>query len=216
MKLSLLKSIREWKWDEINFIEKHHGGNEGMHCEQLNERNGFMVLGKSPNDSEIISQSCSISLISSPYFKEKKEIMKLIKVYSKSCLRSLLTSSCLMSDWFDPDWISGLWLDFDQFDCVENQISLHVNSCDCFGFRNIEDVYQVVLVFGRICHIRVVPGHIFTFFGNFIPLFGFWKTISLLGKTAFWKCVRLLSIHKWGSLQTNSIMPAIGNIKDLN
>ena len=57
----------------------------------------------------------------------EKEIMKLIKVYSKSCLRSLLTSSCLMSDWFDPDWISGLWLDFDQFDCVENQISLHVN-----------------------------------------------------------------------------------------
>ena len=141
--------------------------------------------------------------------------MKLIKVYSKSCLRSLLTSSCLMSDWFDPDWISGLWLDFDQFDCVENQISLHVNSCDCFGFRNIEDV--VLVVSKHILPYKgTVPGYIFTFRGNFIPLFGFWRTTSLLGITAFWKCVRLLSIHKWGSLQTNSIMPAIGNIKDLN
>ena len=168
-----------------------------MHCEQLNERNGFMVLGKSPNDSEIISQSCSISLISSPYFKEKKEIMKLIKIYSKSCLRSLLTSSCLMSDWFDPDWISGLWLDFDQFDCVENQISLHVNSCDCFGFRNIEDVYHVVFscLANISCHIRVVPGYIFTFRGNFLPLFRFWKTTALLRITNSFLEVRQIVIH---------------------
>ena len=132
--------------------------------------------------------------------------MKLIKVYSKSCLRSLLTSSCLMSDWFDPDWISGLWLDFDQFDCVENQISLHVNSCDCFGFRNIEDV--VLVVSKHILPYKgTVPGYIFTFRGNFIPLFGFWRTTSLLGITAFWKCVRLLSIHKWGSRQIQSCLP---------
>ena len=73
---------------------------EGYFVETLlhrqNERTGFIGSSKSPNDGAIRSEICLITW-----------------------------SSCLTSDWFDLDWISGLWLDLDHFDCAGNQISLH-------------------------------------------------------------------------------------------
>ena len=73
---------------------------EGYFVETLlhrqNERTGFIGSSKSPNDGAIRSEICLITW-----------------------------SSCLTSDWFDLDWISGLWLDLDHFDCAGNQISFH-------------------------------------------------------------------------------------------
>ena len=92
--------VTQWKnWKEKSYETQVTRG-EGYFVETLlqrqNERTGFIGSSKSPNDGAIRSEICLITW-----------------------------SSCLTSDWFDLDWISGLWLDLDHFDCAGNQISFH-------------------------------------------------------------------------------------------
>ena len=133
-----------WWWWDVSGGDGGAGAGAGhyyggMHWQQ-NERKGFMGSGKSPNDSEISSEGLSKwkyfpNLWTFRWWKTWDE-MRIEPIWMWKCFQNLVLGLMILFDvWlFDLDWVSGLWLDLDQFDCAENQISDIVNSE--FGFQH--------------------------------------------------------------------------------